>query len=129
MRHTLRCISYDILAFDPAATSDEDFPQWWAQQSEWGESHGYDDASMTTPALAAFYAELVQTFPDLNGSGAANPTNSARVTDYSIGTSLVYAAFACSQAEAARAAFLEAAQRHGVAVALVSDDDSIIRPE
>jgi hypothetical protein len=53
----------------------------------------------------------------------------ARVSDYSIGKTLIYGAFSWSQAAAARELFVELGAKHGVAVALVSDDSSIVRPK
>jgi hypothetical protein len=128
-------MSYDILAFDPAAVADADFPAWWEVQSQWSEDHSYDDPELTTVNLRSFYDELIRTFPPMNGAGA--PTDEAlrrdarlesRMTDYSIGTSLIYGAFAWSQARTARVTFAALAAKHGVAVAMVSDDGSILRP-
>lgn len=65
-------MSYDILAFDPAAVSDADFPAWWGVQSEWSEDHSYDDPEVTTANLRSFYNELIQTFPPMNGPGCAD---------------------------------------------------------
>lgn len=125
-------MSYDILAFDPTAASDEQFPAWWRGQSQWTETHGYDDTAVTTPQLRGFYDELVLSFPDMQSEAAdevfENGGDESTLTDYSIGTRLVYAAFAWSQAEAARKAFESLAAKHGVAVAWVSDDASIVRP-
>ena len=56
-------MSYDILAFDPGSVTDADFPAWWSEQSSWSESHSYDDAAVTSPALREFYKELNLTFP------------------------------------------------------------------
>lgn len=128
-------MSYDILAFDPSAVTDADFPAWWEAQSEWTEDHSYDDPSITTANLQGFYRDLAQTFPPMNGPGAPTddeirqaPELESRMTDYSIGASLIYAAFAWSQADTARVAFGTLAEKHRVAVAWVSDDGSIVRP-
>lgn len=128
-------MSYDILAFDPAAVADADFPAWWREQSEWPEAHSYDDPEVTTPNLRAFYNELIRTFPPMNGPGAVtddellrDPGLESRMTDYSIGAALVYGAFAWSQARTGQATFTALAAKHGVAVALVSDQGSILRP-
>lgn len=84
--------------------------------------------------LRSFYNELIQTFPPMNGPGA--PTEEAwrrdaellgRMSDYSVGTLLVYGAFSWSQARTARDTFTELAAKHEVAVAMVSDDGSILR--
>jgi hypothetical protein len=129
-------MSYDILAFDPDAVTDAQFPEWWDKQAEWSEDHTYDDVAVTTPALASFYAELIQTFPPLNGPDAptdqqleADAELDARISDYSIGRTLVYGAFSWSQAAQSQELFLDLAAKHGVAVALVSDDSSIVRPK
>ncbi len=128
-------MSYDILAFDPAAVADADFPAWWEEQSQWSEDHSYDDPGVTTANLRSFYSELIQTFPPLNGPGAAayetwsdDAELMSQMSDYSIGTSLIYGAFAWSRARTARATFTALAAKHGVAVAMVSDDGSILRP-
>ena len=126
-------MSYDILAFDPASTSDAEFAEWWDSQSQWNEDHSYDNAEVTTPALRAFLLALSQTFPPMNGPDA--PTDEqidgdseleSRLTDYTIGSNLVYAAFAWSQADAAAALFGKLATEHGVAVAWVSQDPLVI---
>ena len=128
-------MTYDILAFDPDSVTDADFPAWWEKQLEWSEGHSYDDAAVTTPSLRKFYSELIQTFPPMNGPDSpadeefdADPELEVRVTDYSIGTSVIYAAFAWSQDFKAKPLFTSLAQKHGVAVALVSDGGAILRP-
>jgi hypothetical protein len=128
-------MSYDILAFDPAAVTDDDFPTWWQVQSQWFEDHSYNIPEVTTPNLRAFYSELIQTFPPMNGPDAVtdqeldrDPELESRMTDYSIGTSLIYGAFAWSQARTGQATFTALAAKHGVAVAMVSDHGSILRP-
>ncbi|WAP50774.1 hypothetical protein OL239_12240 [Arthrobacter sp. ATA002] len=128
-------MTYDILAFDPDTVTDEDFPAWWEEQSSWHESHSYDDAAVTTPSLRTFYRELISVFPPMNGPDAPSnekidedPDLESRLTDYTIGTAVVYAAFAWSQDGRARALFTSLASKHGVAVALFSDDIEILRP-
>jgi hypothetical protein len=128
-------MSYDILAFDSAATTDAAFSEWWDGQSQWLEDHSYDTPDVTTSALQAFYADLIRDFPPMNGPGAPtdqeierDPSLEARLTDYSIGTQLVYAGFSWSQEQSARTRFQQLADAHGVAVAMVSDDGRIIRP-
>ena len=132
---SLRVMSYDILAFDPDSVTNADFPVWWDQQLTWSENHSYDDAAVTTPPLREFYNELIQTFPPMNGPDS--PTSAeidedsdaeSRLTDYTIGTKVVYGAFAWSQDSQARSLFTSLASKHGVAVALVSDGGEILRP-
>lgn len=131
----LTAMSYDIVVFEPSAVADEHFARWWAEQSEWGEAHDYDDVAVTTPALRRFYDQLRVAWPPMNGPDA--PSDDAidsdaevegRLTDYAIGTQLIYLAFAWSLAPEARADVLRAAASADVAVALVSDDGTIVRP-
>jgi hypothetical protein len=82
------------------------------------------------------YDELIQTYPPMNGPDAPanelienDPALEARLTDYSIGSNLIYAAFAWSQAINAKSVFLQVANKHGVAVAAISDDGRITRPD
>lgn len=130
-------MSFGILAFEPSATSDEGFAFWYENQMEWSEDHGYDDPSVTTFRLRAFYEDLVVSYRAMNGPDAptdeeldADEELESRLVDYSIGTVLVYAAFAWSQAEYAQQVFCELAAEHDVAVALVSESPMppIIRP-
>jgi hypothetical protein len=131
----IRVMSYDILAFTPSVVTDEQFLAWWEVQATWSEDHSYDDPAATTPELEAFYEELVRLFPPMNGTDAPtsvqlenDPDLESRLADYSIGSDLVFASFAWSAAETAKMIFIAAASKHRVAVALVSEDGSIIRP-
>ena len=63
-------MSYDILIFEPDAVTDEDFPQWWEQVSRWEEPRDYDTTEGSTPAIRAFYRDLIRAFPPFNGPDA-----------------------------------------------------------
>ena len=128
-------MSYDVLVSDPAAVSDADFPAWWVERATWSENHSYSDPAVTTPELQAFYADIHQQFPNMNGPDAptdeeldTDPDIEDRLADYSIGTRLIYMAFPWSQAAHALTAVETIALRNGVAVARVSDNSSIQRP-
>ncbi|WP_433604684.1 hypothetical protein [Prescottella agglutinans] len=131
-------MSFDIVAFGPAATTDSGFLDWYGVQVDWAEDHDYGDVTVTTPELRAFYTALAEVFPPLNGPGApsdeeltADPSLEGRLTDYSIGGAIIYAGFGWSQAERATEVFCALAAEHRVAVALVSHDapvPPIIRP-
>lgn len=131
-------VSYDIVAFDPAATTDSDFLGWYDAQTEWAEEHNYRDVAVTTPELRAFSRALVEVFPpldDLDGPSyeklAADPTFEGGLTSHSIGSTMIYACFSWALAERATAVFCQLAAEHKVAVALVSHDSPvpIIRPQ
>ena len=95
-------MSYDLMVFDPSAAPSEhsDFMDWYDQQTEWDEDHGYNNPDVTTPALRAWFLEMIRAFPPLNGPYASSDDDPT-VTDYSVGNSVIYAAFAWSVAEQA----------------------------
>jgi len=66
-------MSYDILVFDPvyAPRDREAFRQWWDAQADWSEPHPYNDPAFTTPSLRAWFMEMVERFPALNGPYAS----------------------------------------------------------
>ena len=128
-------MSYDILIFEPAAVSDEDFPQWWEQISRWEEPRDYDTTEGSTPAIRSFYRDLIRAFPPLNGPDAltddevdAHLAQGLPVTDYTIGADFIDVGCSWSAADALVMAVGELAWTHRLAVAYVSDDSSIVRP-
>ena len=60
--------------------------------------------------------EMIESFPQMNGPFAPEelPEDDAAVTDYSVGTAVIYAAFAWSKAEAAYEAMFALAGKHRV---------------
>jgi hypothetical protein len=124
-------VTFDIVAFDPAATSDRRFATWYAKQVQL-----IDDATVTTPALRAFFADLALIYPPANGPEAptiaeiaADRDLETRLTEYSIGPQHIRAAFHRARAESATTTFEGLAARHRVAIARVSRDPmTISRP-
>lgn len=118
-------MSYDIVAFDPSATTDSDYPGWYDRQAEWGEEHSYDDAAVTTPGLRAFYTEIIEDFPPMNGPDAPDLESltleaEGRLAEYSIGSRIIQASCRWPQAQRADELFRELAARHDVAIAWAS---------
>lgn len=111
-------MSYDLAVFDPASAPRERvaFAAWFAAQTTWSESHGYADPRVSTPALRAWLSDIAATFPPMNGplARADDPEDESTLTDYSVGRTLIYAAFAFSQAKAARKRVVELAHQHGL---------------
>src|SRR5262245_33414372 len=72
-------MSYDILVFDPAHAPKEReaFLQWWNAQAEWSEPHPYNDPAFTTPSLRAWFMEMIERFPALNGPYASRGRRAA----------------------------------------------------
>ena len=103
-------MSYDLMVFAPEAAPKgrEAFMEWYDEQSEWEEEHSYDNPEVSTPALRAWFLEMIQSYPAMNGPFSSDdlPVDEASVTDYSVGRSVIYAAFAWSKAEQAYEAML-----------------------
>ncbi len=118
-------MSYDLMVFETSAAPAERGPflDWCARQTEWTEGHGYDDPAVSSPALAAWFHDMRRAFPPMNGPYQGGTDDDARVTDYSVGAAVIYAAFAWSQAEAAYRVALELARRHRLGFYDVSADD------
>lgn len=107
-------MSYDLVVFDAeVAPRDRDgFMSWYAEQTQWDESHGHHDPQFAMPGLRDWFLEMIQQFPAMNGPYASQDDDDPKVSDYAIGRSLIYIAFAWSQAEAACLATFEMAEKH-----------------
>ena len=91
------------------------FLDWYDQQAEWDEGHGYDDAAVCSPALRAFHAELVQAFP-------AQTEDDGPGTDYTIGKAVIYMTFEWDNVDAAHEAVFQLAAKHSLGFFDVSSD-------
>lgn len=109
-------MSYDLMVFDPSAAPRERtaFMAWYQQQAQWSEPHDYNDPEAPSERLRAWFREMIETFPPMNGPLARNDDDSPKVTDYSLGSSVIYAAFAWSEAEMAYHRMFVLAARHHV---------------
>jgi len=121
-------MSYDLMVFAPEAAPHgrEAFMEWYDEQSEWEEEHSYDNPEVSTPALRAWFLEMIQSYPAMNGPFSSDdlPEDEASVTDYSVGRSVIYAAFAWSKAEQAYEAMFSLAAKHGVGFFNASSDNA-----
>lgn len=118
-------MSYDVLVFDPASAPKppDSFKLWYASQTEWTEDHSYDDPVVCTPELRAWFLEMLDTFPAMNGPHASEDFDNPRLTDYSVGRVVIYAAFAWSQADHAREVARALAEKHSVGFFEASAND------
>ena len=118
------------MVFDPKAapTDRAAFLAWYKEQTEWAEDHTYDDPAVTTEALRAWFFDMLKQFPAMNGPHATRDDDdpSARVSNYCIGRSVIYVAFAWSQAGAAFEAVMEHARKHGVGFYDVSSSQGAV---
>ena len=117
------------MIFEPAAVSDEDFPQWWEQVSRWEEPRDYYTTEGSTPAIRTFYRDVIRVFPPFNGPDALSEeeleereAEGLPVADY------IYIGVGWSDADALVKIVGQMAWTHRLAVAYVSDDSSIVRP-
>lgn len=113
------------MVFDPAkAPAGRDaFLTWYSEQTQWSEEHGYNDPSVPAPKLRAWFDEMRKEFAPMNGPFATEDFDDPKVTDYSLGRFVIYAAFAWSEADAARQRSFDLARKHGVGFFDVSTED------
>jgi hypothetical protein len=118
-------MSYDLMVFDlEGPPSDRrGFMEWYEEQIQWNEEHGYDDPRVSTPALRAWFIEMIGQYPAMNGPYASDNADDPRITDYSIGNSAIYAAFAWSEAEDAFKTVFKLAEKHRVGFFKVSEPE------
>ena len=118
-------MSYDLMVFEPsAAPSDRsEFLEWYGQQIEWREEHGYNDPANTTEKLRAWFFEMKKTYPAMNGPYASDDYDNIKITDYCVGQSVIYAAFRWSVAADAYRAVFESAKNFGVGFYDVSAEE------
>ncbi len=118
------------MVFDAAAAprSCQAFLDWYATQTQWQESHGYNNPDIPSPTLQAWFRDMIKSFPPMNGPLASEDPDDPKVTDYSLGRAVIYGAFAWSEAEVARQVVKHLAAKHGVGFFDVSADGDIWWP-
>jgi hypothetical protein len=114
-------MSYDMLLFDPAHAPRErgEFLEWWEAQPP-----SSNDPTLTTTRLRAWFMEMIERVPALNG-----PYASARerrdAADYSIGQFLIYVAL-YGDKQAGHERTFELAGKHGLGLYECSSPDGEI---
>ena len=118
-------MSYDLMVFDHAVAPRDpnEFRQWYFDQTEWAEDHGYSDPAVTTDGLRRWYEEIRETYPNMNEPNAVDMDRLELAADYSIGCHVIYGAFSWSQAEEVYPLFRELAVKHEVGFYDVSGDE------
>lgn len=121
-------MSYDLMVFDPtvAPRNRAAFLDWQNRQLEEEKPDGCDDPKIPAPALRKWFRAIIKTFPPMNGPRAGDDPDDPKVTDYSLGRSVIYAAFAWSEAKAAHEHVKELATKHGVGFFDVSGEEGDI---
>ena len=129
-------MSYDLLIFEPDSATDEDFPRWWEQVvAQWDGPRDFSTIDGSTPAIRAFYRDLIRAFPPFNGPDALSEAEREEreveglpVADYTIGADYIYISVGWSDANALVKIVGQMAWTQRLAVAYVSEDGSIFRP-
>ena len=109
-------MSYDLAVFKPsvAPIEREQFLAWVDRITQWQEPHTYNDPEVSSPALRSWFFEMIEQFPPMNGAYAKEDVDDPCVTDYSLGETLIYSAFAWSKAEEAFKTTIRLAEKHQV---------------
>ena len=129
-------MSYDLLIFEPDSTTDEDVPQWWKQVvAQWDGPRDFSTIDGSTPAIRSIYRDLIRAFPPFNGPDALSEeeleereAEGLPVADYTIGADYIYIGVGWSDADALVKIVGQMAWTQRLAVAYVSEDNSIFRP-
>ncbi|WP_313344979.1 hypothetical protein [Stenotrophomonas sp.] len=124
-------MSYDLMVFDPAVAPRDAaaFLEWYDAQTEWNETHEYDDPAVSGPALQAWFSAIIEHFPPLSGPLADDEDDRPQVTDYSVGNHVIYASFADDVAEEAHGLVQVLANTHQLGFFDVSGDGAIVFPD
>ena len=107
-------MSYDLAVFEPRDEfcNRPDFLSWYEDRTNWSASWDYSDPTNTTVTLQAWYREMIQTFPPLNGPD--RPENmDLCAANYSIGPDIICVSFSGSHAVDAYETVFRLASRHG----------------
>lgn len=127
-------MSYDLMVFEfsKAPKTQAEFLQWYEMQTEWEEDHDYENPEVTSPALRAWFMEMIKTFPQMNGPFALEDDeieDDSYLTDYSIGKDVIYAGFAWSLADEAYDLVRELSEKYKVGFFDVSGNGDIFYPD
>lgn len=126
-------MSYDLMVFAPetAPKKRTAFLAWHEEQTDLGEDHSYADPAVATPALQAFYADIVQAFPAMplgedededEDKDEEVEDEDSTDTDYTIGKAFIYMSFPWTRIDDAHATVTRLAGLHGVGFFDVSSD-------
>jgi len=118
-------MSYDLIVFDPAAAPRKraEILQWF-EEKESQEDAPSDDPQSLTPALRAWFMEMIETFPPMNGPLAKDENmDDPTPTDYGLRRTYIHACFPWSQAEEALLHTARLAEEHRVGVYNISSKE------
>ena len=107
-------MSYDLFAFDPSAAPRDrkGLLQWLGALQEDNGEPPSDDLESLTPPLRAWFREVMEVFPSLNGPHSTENYDDPKATDYELNRDYVVACLAYSQANVAFSHMKELAEKH-----------------
>jgi hypothetical protein len=108
-------MSYDLAVFEPRAELRirPAFLTWYRDRTSWKGGRDYSDPANAALALQAWYREMIQTFPPLNGPDRPEDMDLC-AADYSTGPDIIYVAFSGGRAADAYETTFHLASRHGI---------------
>lgn len=117
-------MSFDLVIFDNEKDidSEEKFMEWYEAFTRWDAGLDYDMvANLSNKQMISFFEELIQSYPPLDGPLSPSdellderPDLEDKLTSYSIGTDMIYSAFAWSEADEAYSLVKKLAHKHHV---------------
>jgi len=123
-------MSYDLAVFDPREELRErsSFLTWFHGRTSWSDGLDYFDPGNATPALQAWYREIVGTFPPLNGPDRPENMELCKA-DYGIGPDLIYVGFTKTAGGLAYETMFRLAAKHSVGFFDVSGNGAVWFPK
>lgn len=123
-------MSYDLMVFDAEAApkAAAEFIAWYSNVTEWGEGHDYNDPTNTSPALRAWYKDMIGSFPAMNGPDQTDDFDSVYVTGYSCSKRAIYADFRWDVAEVAHNMVRQLAEKHQIGFFDASGEGDVFGP-
>ena len=121
-------MSFDQLVVDPARVpcdSHEAFMRWYDEV--FPEQSAVEDVSECTEAIAAFYNEITESMPDLNGPDFDEDEDEDDAAEYDLQADSVY--LACSWMPGADELAPTLARKHQLAYVDVGGDSTIYLPD
>jgi|HubBroStandDraft_1064217.scaffolds.fasta_scaffold510520_1 hypothetical protein len=111
-------MSYDLFVFEPQDDLRERkaFLAWYETQTNWWPGIDYCNPKNASPALRAWYLDMIGTFPPINGPDRPpiDEIEQRLTADYCVGAMFIYVAFAGLNSQNAYEKVVSLAARHGL---------------
>ncbi len=109
-------MAYELFIFDPtgAPSTYRAFMAWFEAQTEFKETHGYDDPGVCTSKLRSFYTAFSEEFPPAYVAGITKPEDDAGEPDYVFGCEMIFAMLGWTDAQRAYEYLNKTASKFGV---------------